>query len=223
MKHACIALLIVLLPAASALAQNSRQTARLDMRRVYQVVGQLYGLDPDLLAAIARVESGNDPQAVSPKGAQGLMQLMPATAQRFSVSDPFDPIDNVLGAARFLAALRTEGDVAAPFAVNLPDLLAAYNAGPAAVSKYQGVPPFPETREYVRRVLWAYLLGALPPPTLGGTASEQGSTPSLIHPGADHHRTAHHRKGDALVLGQLAEIQRERALAMRSQQSSQPR
>jgi hypothetical protein len=82
------------------------------------------------------------------------MQLMPDTARRFGVSHPFDPIENVLGAARFLAYLHENVGIE-----DLPMLLAAYNAGEGAVWHYRGIPPYRETREYVRRVLLTYLLG----------------------------------------------------------------
>ncbi|MHB8382853.1 MAG: lytic transglycosylase domain-containing protein [Candidatus Binataceae bacterium] len=136
-----------------------------DSERTIRAVGRMYDLDPSLLAAIAHVESGGNPRAVSPKGAEGIMQLMPATALRFGVLNPFDPISNVLGAARFLAFLRnyhparTPRDGAAPDAMTLPEMLAAYNAGEGAIDKYRGIPPYAETQQYVRRVLIAYLLG----------------------------------------------------------------
>ena len=132
----------------------------LDQRRMFYAAGQLYSLDPDLLAAIAKVESGGDSDAVSPKGAQGLMQLMPATASRFRVLDPFDPVSNTLGAARFINYLRQYRiDNGQAQSLSLPEMLAAYNAGEGAVQKYGGIPPYPETRDYVRKVLLAYLFG----------------------------------------------------------------
>ncbi len=146
-----------LLGAASAHAQQPART-RADNDRLIRAAAELYSIDPDLLAAIASVESGGNSDAVSPKGAQGLMQLMPATANRFRVLDPFDPVSNTLGAVRFISFLRqyrtTHGD-GAP--LNLVEMLAAYNAGEGAVDKYNGVPPYPETQDYVRKVLVAYL------------------------------------------------------------------
>ena len=104
-----------------------------------------YGLSPQLLAAVAKVESGFDPGAVSPAGAEGLMQLMPSTAASLGV-DPLDPAQAVDGAARLLAQnLNQFGSV--------PLALAAYNAGGGAVKTYGGVPPFPETQNYVQKVL----------------------------------------------------------------------
>ena len=139
------------------------QISRPESDRLIRAVARMYDLDPGLLAAIAHVESGGNPRAISPKGAEGMMQLMPATAQRFGIADPFDPIANVLGAARFLAFLRgyhpQSGGGSAAGALTLPEMLAAYNAGEGAVDKYRGIPPYVETQLYVRRVLIAYLLG----------------------------------------------------------------
>jgi len=107
-------------------------------------------LDPDLLFAVIQVESGGDATAVSPKGALGLMQLMPETAREVGVLNPLDPFENVLGGARYLSRMlqRFRGD--------LRLALAAYNAGPSAVEKHGGVPPYRETREYVRKVSRLY-------------------------------------------------------------------
>ena len=109
-----------------------------------------YGVDPHLVRAVIKAESDFKVQARSHKGAQGLMQLMPETARLHNVADVFNPDDNIGGGVRHLKLLldRFQGDL------NL--VLAAYNAGIKAVEKYQGIPPFPETREYIRRVL-AYL------------------------------------------------------------------
>ena len=145
-----------LVGAASAHAQQPART-RADNDRLIRAAAELYSIDPDLLAAIASVESGGNSDAVSPKGAQGLMQLMPATANRFRVLDPYDPVSNTLGAVRFINFLRqyrtTHGD-GAP--LSLVEMLAAYNAGEGAVDKYNGVPPYRETVQYVNRVLQQY-------------------------------------------------------------------
>jgi len=106
-----------------------------------------HSLDPDLVQAVVAVESGFRPDAVSPKGAQGLMQLMPYTARALGVKDSFDPAANLDGGTRYLRALieRYGGDVTRA--------LAAYNAGEGAVARHGGVPPYPETLAYVRKVL----------------------------------------------------------------------
>lgn len=109
-------------------------------------------LDPALVAAVIRVESNWRPRAVSPKGARGLMQLMPATARRLGVTKAFDPSQNVRGGALYLSRLAER------FGENeVEKVLAAYNAGEEAVETYDGIPPYRETREYVRKVLalWA--------------------------------------------------------------------
>ncbi len=108
------------------------------------------GVDPSLVAAVARTESGFDPAARSSSGAAGIMQLMPATARALGVTDLYDVAQNVRGGAFYLRELldRFHGDVRLA--------VAAYNAGPGAVETYGGVPPFGETRTYVARVLDAY-------------------------------------------------------------------
>lgn len=109
-------------------------------------VANAYGLDSALIRAIMHVESWFQVDAVSSAGAQGLMQLMPGTQARFGVRDPFDPIDNITAGAAYLAWLIEE------FNGDLTRAIAAYNAGENAVRRHGGVPPFAETREYVRRV-----------------------------------------------------------------------
>ncbi|MBL8216276.1 MAG: lytic transglycosylase domain-containing protein [Bryobacterales bacterium] len=106
-----------------------------------------HGVERNLLRAIMEQESAFRPCAVSPKGAQGLMQLMPATASELQVSDPFDPEQSILGGARFLKQLLEK------YKGNLSLTLSAYNAGPARVDKDGRIPDVPETQDYVRRVL----------------------------------------------------------------------
>lgn len=109
-----------------------------------------HGLSPKLVSAVMRVESCYDPRAVSRSGARGLMQLMPMTARELGVHDSFDPEQNVEGGVRYLKAMlqRFNNDITLG--------LAAYNAGPEAVAAHKGVPPFPETKSYVSRILKLY-------------------------------------------------------------------
>ncbi len=114
-------------------------------------IARLYGLDARLLHAVISAESAYDPAAVSDKGAMGLMQLMPDTARRFGVADPFDPAANLHGGARYLRWLMDR------FQNDLELVLAAYNAGEGAVERYgNAIPPYEETRTYVVRVLDYY-------------------------------------------------------------------
>ena len=107
------------------------------------------GVDPDLVKAIIRVESNFNQFAISRKGARGLMQLMPGTAGRYAVSNSFDAEANIRGGVRYLRSLQVQfGDLSLA--------LASYNAGENTVLRYRGVPPYPETKQYVKRVLYHY-------------------------------------------------------------------
>ncbi len=109
-----------------------------------------HNLSPALVKAIIRAESNGNRFAVSRKGAKGMMQLMPFTSKRLNVSDPFDPVENIEGGVKYIKELL------GTFRGNVVHAVAAYNAGPAAVQKYGGIPPYPETRIYVKRVLNFY-------------------------------------------------------------------
>ena len=111
-----------------------------------QEAAQTHELDPALIRAVMRTESEFNPAAVSPVGAMGLMQLMPALAEEMGVVDPLDPRDNVMGGAKYLRQLLTANRG------NVPLTLASYNAGPGNVKRYKGIPPFKETRNYVRKI-----------------------------------------------------------------------
>ena len=121
-----------------------------DLRAQAAAAARRHGLDPELVLAVVGVESAFEPRAVSPRGARGLMQLMPGTAASLGVADAFDPAQNLEAGARHLQSLvgRYAGD--------LPRALAAYNAGAGAVDRFGGVPPYRETRDYVRKVLRRY-------------------------------------------------------------------
>lgn len=121
-----------------------------DLREIATAAARRHGLDPELVLAVVSVESGFRPGAVSPKGAQGLMQLMPRTAASLGVEDAFDPAQNLDGGARHL------GQLLALYGGDLTRALAAYNAGEGAVERHGGVPPYRETRAYVKKVLRRY-------------------------------------------------------------------
>jgi len=129
---------------ASGLPESGWMTGYVDR------VSRANDLPPALVHAIIKAESNGQRKAVSRKGAKGVMQLMPFTSKRMRVADPFDPIENIEGGIKYIKELLVafEGD--------LTNTIAAYNAGPAAVRKYGGVPPYQETRLYVRRVMNLY-------------------------------------------------------------------
>jgi soluble lytic murein transglycosylase-like protein len=118
--------------------------------RLIKGAAQSNRLEPALVAAVILAESGGDPRAQSKRGARGLMQLMPATARQYGVSNVFDPEENIRGGSRYLR------DLVERYQNDLQLVLAAYNAGPEAVDRHGGIPPFKETLEYVPRVLQIY-------------------------------------------------------------------
>src|SRR6202790_2632115 len=120
------------------------------LNQVVNSASAAYHLDPDLVNSVIHAESGFNSHAVSPKGARGLMQLMPGTANQLGVNDAFDPQANVTGGSRYLRELLER------YNFDLVKALAAYNAGPQRVEQYRGVPPFRETRAYVARIVHEY-------------------------------------------------------------------
>lgn len=119
----------------------------ISLSSLIQSTAQKWNLDPNLLSAVVQQESSGNPNAVSPAGAQGLMQLMPGTAAQFGVTNPFDPQQNLDAGAQYLSQLLTQ------YNGNTALALAAYNAGPGNVAKYNGIPPFSETQNYVSSIL----------------------------------------------------------------------
>jgi hypothetical protein len=120
------------------------------LNEVVNSASATYHLDPDLVNSVIQAESGFNSHAISPKGARGLMQLMPGTANHLGVNDAFDPEANVTGGSRYLRELLER------YNFDLVKALAAYNAGPERVEQYRGVPPFRETRAYVARIVHEY-------------------------------------------------------------------
>jgi hypothetical protein len=130
-------------PAAAALDRQS-------LNLMVDGAGQRHQIDPDFINSVIRAESGFNTHAVSKKGAQGLMQLMPQTASQLGVANSFDPNSNVEGGTKYLRALLEK------YNYDVPKALAAYNAGPKRVDQYRGVPPYNETRAYVASIIRDY-------------------------------------------------------------------
>jgi len=145
--------LIALFPASTILQPNVEVDTEFEVvpaKKAYedliQEAARTYDLDPALIRAVMQTESAFHPYVVSRAGAEGLMQLMPALADEMGVSDSFDPRENIMGGARYLKQLYDQHNG------NIALTLASYNAGPGNVRRYGGVPPFKETRSYVKKI-----------------------------------------------------------------------
>jgi hypothetical protein len=145
---------------------------------VVNTASAAYHLDPDLVNSVIHAESGFNSRAVSPKGASGLMQLMPGTATELGVNDVFDPQANVTGGSHYLRELLER------YNFDLVKALAAYNAGPERVERYQGVPPFRETRAYVARIVHEYNTKKTAEEKAAKTKTMAKTKPSQSHPAA---------------------------------------
>ena len=159
-------------PVVLASVPMSRSTGSPDISQIVTEASNSQLIDPDLINSVIRFESGFRARARSSKGARGLMQLMPATAARLGVSDAYDPRANVHGGTRYLRELITQ------YHNDLGKALAAYNAGPGSVEHYGGIPPYRETRQYVRRIILDFNRKKL----TGNTSSgEHFSAASPVH------------------------------------------
>ena len=145
-----------------------------DLNQVVNSASAAYHLDPDLVNSVIHAESGFNSHAVSRKGAQGLMQLMPDTASKLGVANAFDPQSNVAGGSRYLRELLER------YNFDLIKALAAYNAGPERVEQYRGVPPYRETHDYVARIVREYNRKKIAQEKLA--AAERGKTKTTQQP-----------------------------------------
>lgn len=146
-RHRLAGCAILVITVLCGYTASQRHGAHEEPRLIIKEAAERYGVAEELIAAVIEAESQFNPRAVSRRGAQGLMQLMPDTAASLGVEDPFSPRENIHGGVRHLRSLMDRFDN------NVPLALAAYNAGHVAVINHGGIPPYPQTRAYVRRIL----------------------------------------------------------------------
>lgn len=149
-KKLCLLWCFLFLGVSVFAAPHSSTPASGKYNLIIEKVAQKYDLPAKLIHSIIKAESNYNPYAVSSKGAAGLMQLMPATAEQYGVKDRFDPIENIEGGTKYLK------DLIKIYDQNLELILAAYNAGQEAIKKYKGIPPYPETINYIEKVKSSY-------------------------------------------------------------------